>query len=201
MTTARTQARITDRLAYVRSAVIEYIAHGWGVLPGSIWDGRRFTLGHCATDVSGLVPVMLSGRTLRRAREAWSWWSIVPYSILARAGEDFDVITVPSTLVRAALAVDGSAMASCPTILAPRGARVLVRRGSRPRLRSELRAVEGCRCCRRGAVVALPPTLVPGGSLRWWIAPDDVGYQPGDSDEVQAALVAALTSWSGCEVS
>jgi hypothetical protein len=125
----------------------------------------------------------------------------VPYSILARAGEDFDVITVPSTLGRAALAVDGSAMASCPTILAPRGARVLVRRGSRPRLRSELRAVEGCRCCRRGAVVALPPTLVPGGSLRWWIAPDDVGYQPGDSDEVQAALVAALTSWSGCEVS
>jgi hypothetical protein len=129
---------------------------------------------------------------LRRAREAWSWWSIVPYSILARAGEDFDVITVPSTLVRAALAVDGSAMASCPTILAPRGARVLVRRGSRPRLRSELRAVEG---------VSLPPTLVPGGSLRWWIAPDDVGYQPGDSDEVQAALVAALTSWSGGEVS
>jgi hypothetical protein len=64
-----------------------------------------------------------------------------------------------------------------------------------------LRAVERVSLLPPGAVVALPPTLVPGGSLRWRIAPDDVGYQPGDSDEVQAALVAAVTSGSGGELS
>ncbi|TQI94320.1 hypothetical protein FB471_6483 [Amycolatopsis cihanbeyliensis] len=97
----------------LRVAAVRYTLHGWGVLPGSVWDGRQYTLGHTPTPVEGLLPVMLSGRTFRHPRQAWSWWSVAPYSVLARAGADFDVLVVPAPLIERATTRTGLGPVLC----------------------------------------------------------------------------------------
>ncbi len=177
----------------VRSAAVEYPAHGWGVLPGSVWDGERYTLGHTASPADGLRPVILSGRTLRTAREVWSWWSVAPYAVLARVGEDFDVLTAPADLVSAALRSPDSAAGACPVMLSPdrTSAMLLLRPGSR--LRWELRTVPGVILLPVGALVALPPTVTGEGEWSWWVDPFD-GYRPGLPGAVQKALSAAAAA-------
>ncbi|MCU1687051.1 MAG: hypothetical protein JWQ81_7790 [Amycolatopsis sp.] len=177
----------------VRSAAVNYAAHGWGVLPGTVWHRGRYTLGHAPTVAPGLEPVMLSARTLRDAREVWSWFSIAPYAVLARVGEDFDVLTAPATLVCTALDVPGSAVRRCPIILTGTGsANLVITRNSR--LRYDLRPVPGVALVPPRAFVALPPTLVDGDTAEWLIAPSEVSYRPGLAGAVQAALAAAATS-------
>ena len=189
MTTATARQAVRE-LERVRAAVIMYPARGWDVPPGSVWDGQRYTLGHTPTPAEGLGPVMLSGRTLRTSREVWSWWSVAAYAVLARAGEDFDVLTAPARLVAAAVEPADSAVRSCPVMVSPDriSAALLVRTGSR--LRWDLHGVPGVALLRDGALVALPPTRTERGEWSWWLDPFD-GYRPGLSGAVQKALRVA----------
>ncbi|GAB3484807.1 hypothetical protein [Amycolatopsis cihanbeyliensis] len=170
----------------LRAAAVRYVTHGWRVLPGSVWDGQRYTLGHVPTPVDGLVPVMLSGRSFGQPRQASSWWSVAPYTILARAGADFDVVSAPTPLVGRALQHGALFHAKAPVFGVGARAWLLVRPGFR------LRRVPGVRLAEQGSVVALPPTPLPGGQLRWWTSPEQTGWCPGDGDAAQAALMAAL---------
>ena len=179
--------RMVPEWEALRAAAMEYPAHGWGVLPGSVWNGQCYTLGHTPTPVEGLEPVMLSGRTFRSAREVWSWWSVAPYAVLARAGEDFDVLTAPSELVSEALEQEHGAVRSCPVTRSPDGrvAGLLVQPHSR--LRWELHRVRGVTLLSDGVLVPLPPTRTAEGEWSWWRAPID-GYRLGLAGAVQRAL-------------
>src|SRR5438045_16584 len=117
----------------VRATAVEYPAHGWGVLPGSVWDGEHYTQGHTPIPTAGLTPVRVSPQSLRTVTEVWSWWSVAPYSVLARVGEDFDVLTAPADVVGKALELPSLALRSCPIMRSPRGesARLLIRPGAR----------------------------------------------------------------------
>ncbi|MEC3978999.1 hypothetical protein [Amycolatopsis sp. H20-H5] len=179
-----------ERCRAVRGEALQYVANGWGVVPGSVWNGRRYTLGHCPSFVDGLVPVTLSGRTLRSAREVWSWWSVAPYGVLIRAEEDVAVLTAPRSLVVRALKRHHPAIRRCPVILGPFGARLLVSRQTP--LRKELRDDLLVGMMPATSCVALPPTKVPAGSLSWLRDPSELGYRPGNADAVQIALVDAL---------
>jgi hypothetical protein len=143
------------------------------VVPGSVWDGGRYTLGHCPAVVSGLVPAMVSGRSLRLTHEVRSWWSIAPYAVLARVGEDFDVITVPLAAVEDALRRGEKSVWSCPIVIAGGSAHLLV-------APSGLVPVT--------VFVALPPTLVEGEVSRWLVTPAEVAFRLGDAASVQAAF-------------
>ena len=189
--------RPADRLEYVRAAATEYVSSGWGVLPGSVFTDGKYTLGHTTTRVDGLVPVMVSGRTLRSEREVWSWWSGVSYSILVRVGEDFDVLTAPLELVRAAMKIEASPVAACPILYSAKGAQLLIKKHSR--LRYDLRDVPGVCLVPQGALVPLPPTEIPDGPVRWWVAPHDVGYTLGLAGAVQATLAVAVDESAGGE--
>ena len=182
---------VRDADERVRAAAVEYPAHGWGVLPGSVWDGERYIQGHTPVSTDGLVAVRVSAESLRTVREVWSWWSVAPYAVLARAGEDFDVLTAPADLVRRALEVPGSVLRSCPIMRSPRGesARLLVRAGAR--LWWKLRTVPEVGLFPAGALVALPPTVTSAGVWSWWVAPAACGYRPGLADAAQKALGAA----------
>jgi hypothetical protein len=61
--------RLRSRRDFVRVTAVNYVAHGWGVLPGAVWQDDRYILGHSSTVVAGLEPVLPSARTLRDARE------------------------------------------------------------------------------------------------------------------------------------
>lgn len=164
--------------------------HGWGVLPGPTCDGLRYTTGHCERPVDGLVPVLPSARTVRNAREVWSWWKLAPYAILARAGEAFDVIAAPTALAIEASCHPWFPLDGCPVAMAPDGVRFLVRLGTalRPELGAHRVSVAEPR-----RVVPLPPTRVIAGHVTWWVHPEDVGWRLGDPDAVQAALLDTAT--------
>jgi hypothetical protein len=183
---AETDRPARDAEGAVRSAAFEYVVHGWGIVPGSVWNGRSYTLGHCPTVTDGLVPAMVSGRTLRVAREVWSWWSIAPYAVLARAGEDFDVLVAPLDLVQTALQLEDSAVRSCPIVVTESSASLLIKTNSR--LRYDLRNVRGVALAPPNSLIPLPPTVVQGEAVRWLIAPRDVGYRPGLAGAVQSVL-------------
>lgn len=174
-----------ERCERLRSAAMEYVMHGWGVLPGPACDGLRYMAGHCERPVDGLVPVLPSARTLRNAREVWSWWKLAPYGILARAGEAFDVISAPTVLVVEASGHPSFPLNGCPVAMAPDGARFLVRTGAT--VRPEL-AEHRVRVAKRGEIVALPPTRVIAGTVTWRVRPADTAWKLGDPDAVEAAL-------------
>jgi hypothetical protein len=174
----------------LRTAAVEHPAHGWGVLPGSVWDGERYVQGHTPVPTDGLMAVRVSLRSLRAVAETWSWWSVAPYAVPARAGEDFDVLTAPASMVEKALHLPNSPLRSCPIMLAPRreSARLLIRTESR--LWWRLRTVPDVGLFPVGELVALPPTVTSTGLWAWWVAPADCGYRPGLADAVQKALGA-----------
>ncbi|MFD2422204.1 hypothetical protein [Amycolatopsis pigmentata] len=178
---------VISRQARLQSAALEYVIHGWGVVPGPACDGVRYTAGHCDRVVRGLVPALPSGRTLRDARVVWSWWRVAPYGVLARAGEDFDVISVPGALAREMSRRVRLSPNGCPVAKGPGGAVFLVRLGAV--LRPEL-AAHGVRVIERGELVALPPTCVLGGTVKWSVHPTATQFMwdLGDAEEMQAAL-------------
>lgn len=153
-------------------------------------DGEHYIQGHTPVPTDGLMAVRLSPRSLRAVNEVWSWWSVAPYAVLARAGEDFDVLTAPAGLVAKALQLPTSVLQSCPIMRSPRGesARLLISAGSR--LWWKLRAVPDVGLFPAGALVPLPPTVTSAGVWSWWIAPAECGYQPGLADAVQKELGA-----------
>jgi len=181
---------LDERQGRLQTAAMDYVMHRWGVLPGPACDGVRYMKGHSAEPVAGLVPVLPGARTLRNAREVFSWWKLAPYGILARAGESFDVITAPTALAVEASRHPWFPLNGCPVAMAPDGTRFLVHTGAR--LRPEL-AAYGVELAAPGTVVALPPTRVLAGVVTWWIRPTDTKYQLGDPDAVQAALLDTRT--------
>ena len=181
---------VDERQERLQTAAMEYVMHGWSVLPGPACDGLRYTAGHCERPVEGLVPVLPSARTVRQPREVWTWWNLAPYGILARAGEAFDVVTAPTALAIEASAHPWFPLNGCPVAMAPDGARFLVRPGAK--LRPELVA-HRVSVAEPSALLPLPPTRVLAGSVTWWIRPADVGWRLGDPDAVQAALLDTAT--------
>lgn len=166
---------------------MEYATHGWGVIPGSACDGARYTKGHTMEPVESLAAVLSSARTLRRARAVWSWWHLAPYGVLARVGEDFDVLHAPTWL---ATGREMCARPLCPVALSPSGASLLVTVGTR--LRDQLVGVPGVEVTALGSVVPLPPTRMLGGRVSWWITPEQTRWSLGDPEGVRDALCAAL---------
>lgn len=176
--------------ARLRDAAIDYVAHGWGVIPGSACDGLTYTKGHTREEVGTLGPVLPSSRTLREAHAVWSRWHLAPYGILGRTGEVFDVIEAPTWLAVRATGRAELGHRMGPVSLAPTGARFLVEPGAT--LRGDLAAVRGVGIAEPGTLVPLPPTRVLHGQLTWWITPEQTRWGLGDSHTVYAALRAAL---------
>jgi hypothetical protein len=172
------------RLMY---AATQYAGNGWGVIPGSVWNGYCYTLGHTTVKTDGLVPAMLSQRSYRNSRQARSWWTVAPYSILARTGEDFDVIQISAGLLGMAVEHERQSIVGSPVMIGPFGARVLVSLGAKliPALRNHV----GIDILPPETCVPLPPTRLRGGSVRWLREPSDFEYRPGDQQAAQIALL------------
>jgi hypothetical protein len=174
----------------LQEAAVEYVMHGWGVVPGSACDGLAYTKGHTRERMPTFGSAHPSGRTVRSPKTASSWWALAPYGIGARAGEDFDVIECPTWLAVLATGRPEFRGHLCPVSLSPAGVRVLVACGAR--LRGELASVRGVRVAESGRLVPMPPTRILGGLVTWWTTPSQVNWRIGDPDVVQAAILAVL---------
>jgi len=174
----------------LQEAAMEYVMHGWGIVPTSVCDGLRYTKGHTREVVPGFEPALPSGRTVTNARAAHSWYALAPYGIAARAGEDFDVLRAPTWLAVLATGRPQFRQHLCPVALAPSGVSILLRPGAE--LRDDLTAVRGVEIAPLGTLIPLPPNRVIGGLVTWWIRPQQVNWRLGDPNLVQDAIIAVL---------
>lgn len=146
--------------------------------------------GHTRERPRTLEPVLRSTRTVRDVRVLRSWWTLAEYTVLARAGEAFDVIEAPTWLAVMATGRREFRDRLCPVSLTPAGVRILVEPGVV--LRDELAGTRGVQVTATGSWVPMPPSRMLPGSVSWWIRPEQVSWRLGNADAVQDALAAVL---------
>lgn len=173
--------------ARLREAAVEYVAHSWGVLPGTGCDGTRYLLGHTGDPAPGLVPVLRGARTLRDPRQVWHWWSLAPYSILARAAEQFTVLYLPVWLATEALTRHGRGTPLCPAIVGPSGVALVITPDVEPP-----NGVPNLAVAQPGEPIPLPPSRTVAGLITWHITPRQAGWCPGQAEHVYDAVTTAV---------
>ena len=173
-------------LRSLRAAAEQYAALGWPVLPGPVCDG--LTTWHPASH----APLGPREPTVPRCEATVDrgvvsrWWSVHRQTILAPAGRRFDVIRAPGLLGWDALAAfDGGAPLG-PVALSPHGVLFFAEPGTVVDL--HLDSVPGVEIVSPGVLVALPPSRVVAGAVRWRISPLDRG-DLGDGCEILRKLV------------
>lgn len=168
----------------LRRAAQTLANHGWAVTPGAYFNGERMVCGRptCwATSCHPLLPDW-EGET-----QLGDWWHAKPHSVLLPTGGVLDAIEVP---VLVGLAVEG---VCGPVIVMPDERWIfLVRGGSGPL--PELADQADIVLHQAGSWVAAPPTVLPGGSVRWHLSPRQVEWYLPEAQEVQAAIVSALVA-------
>lgn len=183
----------------LKAGALGLVDHGWPVLPGTFWQGGRWTgLGPAgATPQSGPVPA-LRGRPLSLAdatddpTQVATWWSELPYSVLLATGLRVDVVEVPALVGRRVCAVLRSSGVHAPVAATPTGRWWLAMRAGEP-LRPELASRQEVVLHGRGSYVVAPPSECPQGLVHWRASPAAGGWRLPDPYDVQFALVEALS--------
>ncbi|MET7989693.1 hypothetical protein ABZU76_02175 [Amycolatopsis sp. NPDC005232] len=158
-----------------------------------VWDGHTFTVGHNDQKVPGLGPVSVFRHSYRNPRQVRSWWTVAPYSILARVGEDFDELQVPSEYLSFALQHGGKSITDSRIVRDPFGTRVFVTKGAT--LLPGLSNLVSIDLLPHGSYVPLPPTRLRGGTTTWFREPKQLDYQPGNEWQVQRVLLEVQRFW------
>jgi hypothetical protein len=171
--------------------------HGWPVVPGTFWQGRRWA-GMPDAPRSGSVPILVNGLAdATHDRDAIvKWWSELPYSVLLPTGSELDAIEVSPPIGRRL-----SAYLRESGVVAPAGTTstgrwwFLVRTGEP--LRPELESRSDVTLHGRGSWVVAPPSQDAGGVVQWRVplpaahaTPDTMSLP--DTYDVQLALLDVL---------
>ena len=117
--------------------------------------------------------------------------------VLLATGGAFDVIEVGERLGHTAHTLLNYRGEGCPTAVSPVGRWMFyVRTGTV--LTAALSGRPDCIRHTSGSAVPAPPSRYGagrrGGRVRWAVPPDATGWEPGDPDAVQRALVAAIAA-------
>lgn len=185
--------RRAERGSAMAQAAIRYAQHGWPVLPGTVFDGRRYTAPATGRATDGLRPLLPRDAASTDMRTLAQWWRVttplVP-SVLIRTGRrglgvaDLAVEAVQTTAFR-----DGPG----PVILRPDQGRAyfLVDLGESvaPPERARPTVVEPVRS---GAWIAAPPTRTGVGGVSWLASPQGAGWEPLSAAALAKALLVAL---------
>jgi hypothetical protein len=179
----------------VCAAVAEYTGRfGWPVVPGArVWRGGACSCGDPGCAAPGAHPLPLpevpAGAGPAQAAEAWGRAPGAP--VLLPAGRSFDVLEVPESPGRRALArLERMGLQVGPVLLSPAGrAQFFVAPGAAAGLPGLLYrmgwddALPGLRCLGPGDHVAAPPSDLAGlGPVRWLREPrPDADLRPPEA--------------------
>lgn len=176
-----------DRVLLHRAAR-RYAAHGWDVVPGTVFDGTRH---RC--DALGCPTV-----DCHPARAGWEqtathdphlvagWWR-EPRAVLLATGRSLDVVEVPAHL--GALVARGTVRG--PVAVSGTGRWLMLVRPGEP-LRPELDSRDDVVLHQRGSWIPVPPSREICGRVRWEVSPVVAEWRLPDSYAVQRLLVDAL---------
>jgi Bifunctional DNA primase/polymerase, N-terminal len=176
------------RRAVLRRAASRYAMHGWDVVPGAYLAGTRFRCEQPGCHTVACHPAVAdweaaAGHDVAAVRASWQR---LPHGVLLATGGALDALEVPAGLGRFAL---GGAQG--PVVVAPSGRWLfLVRAGES--LRAELQWRSDVVLHSRGSWIAVPPTPLPGGRMRWEVDPDEVGWRLPESYALQVRLLTGV---------
>jgi len=170
-------------------AALSYAALGWHVLPGPVCDGLASWHPVTAEQLSSTEPTVSVEDATTDPDTIKRWWRRYPHTILAPAGDVFDVIRAPTPIAAPATAAMASYENLGPVAVSADGTRFFVQPGST--LMPQLAGGRGMEISAAGSLIALPPSRVLFGVASWWIAPASTQGRLGDADSIQAALYAA----------
>jgi len=187
----------------LRTAALRFADHGWSVTPGAWLSGDRFSCTQPDCAVRGCHPAHADWAETASTdpNQVVDWWRDEAHAVLLATGRSVDVIEVSALLgaraVRGPVAGAGEASAvgsaRGPVAVTPTGRWMFLVRpgiGLRPTLHREGDVL----LHEAGSWIALPPTRLRKGPVRWEVTPSAVEWQLPEADAVQNALVAAMIS-------
>lgn len=177
-------------------AKVQSTERGWPVLPGTVFDRRRYTVPATGRTMDGLRPLLPRDAASTDMRTLAQWWRVttplVP-SVLLRTGRVFDAVSVSRDLAVEAVQTTAFRGAPGPVILRPDQGRAyfLVGLGESvaPPERARPTVVEPVRS---GAWIAAPPTRTAVGGVSWLASPQGAGWEPVSAAALAKALRVAL---------
>ncbi|MGH3467078.1 MAG: bifunctional DNA primase/polymerase [Thermocrispum sp.] len=187
-------------------AALRYAERGWPVLPGSVFDGRRYVVAATDRVTDGLRPVLPRDQASTAMRTVAQWWTVITPlvpSVLLRTGSAFDSVSVSRELAVEAVQTMAFRAEPGPVILRPDqgrayflvglGESVLPPEGARPTVVEPVPP---------GAWLAAPPTRTTVGQVVWLVAPRVAGWAPIRAGVLAEALRVALprvesAGWDG----
>jgi hypothetical protein len=180
-------------------AAVAYAEHGWPVLPGSAWNGRRFVVPGTTQRTDGIRPLLGRNLATSDVGTVRSWWNVdsrpVP-SVLLRSGERFQLVSMVSELTDRVIGTDEFRGAPGPVIrsIGDSHAFFLVEANQRlPRVPGL--APGDALAYPPGDWVAAPPTCIGNDScLEWLHSPEFADWRPVAASILTAALTVACST-------
>lgn len=166
--------------------------HGWPVVPGTFWQGRRWA-GMAGAPRSCSVPVLPdggAGATCDTSAIA-GWWSELPYSVLLATGCVLDAIEVSPPVGRRLSTHLRDCGVVAPAGTTPTGRWWFLVTAGEP-LRPELESRSDVILHGRGSWVVAPPSQDAQGVVEWRVSPSSDNPTPPDTYNVQSALLDVL---------
>lgn len=176
-----------------RGAALEYAEHGWPVLPGSAWNGRRYQVPGTNKTTDGVRPTVPRNYATTHAGTITGWWSaddkLVP-TVLLRSGLAFDVLSVARSLAEIALQHPAFHNNAGPVVFRPDQGRAyfIVTPGEIPPSGfggepGEITLLES------GSWILVPPARTgPGVNVVWRVMPKSIEWKVARSDVVRDVL-------------
>ena len=188
----------------LRRAALRYVEHGWPVTPGACLAGDRFTCGRPGCPTTGCHPALEEWERAASTdvSRVVAWWRRRPHTVLLATGVAFDVLEVPASLGRRAVAaarlyadVVGPALRGPVAVTATGRYMFLVRCGGG--LHPELRRCPDVVLHGRGSWIPVAPSRTPQGPVRWAVSPEETRWLLPDPLTVQAMCVDVLGTLAG----
>lgn len=177
-------------------AAIQFIEHGWPVLPGSVFDGRRYVVPSTRRPTGCLQPLVPIDQASVEVRTVANWWrmqtSLVP-SVLIVTGPMFDAVAVSRDLAVEAVQTDAFRDVPGPVIMRADEGRAyfLLRCGERVPPPEDARPTV-VEAVPSGRWLAAPPTRTAVGGVSWLASPQGAGWAPVEAAVLSEALHIAL---------
>lgn len=186
----------TERLSEQEKAAVLYAAHGWPVLPGSTWNGRRYVVPATLKVTNGLRPWVARNLASADVATVTRWWSadtrLAP-SVLLLTGEAFNLVSVAFELAQDVLATTAFLDNAGPVMYRPDEGRAYFLLQPGPIQFDDLDIAPGeVANIAPGKWVAAPPTRTGNGvNVRWWSTPESVNWRLPDVAVLYEALAVA----------
>lgn len=175
------------------TAAMEYAEHGWPVLPGSTWNGRRYQIPGTNRITDGVRPTVPRNYATTRGSTITEWWGLrgplVP-TVLLRSGLAFDVLSVARPLAELVIKHTAFCNNAGPVAFRPDKGRAyfMVTPGEIPATGfggdpGEIVLMES------GSWILVPPArLSPGVNAVWLVTPEHVGWKLATFEIVRDVL-------------